>query len=91
MCAPVVDLLGNGEQSMRFEYELIAGHGGGDKVREQSDGRFPTLADAQEHAVPGHPDEWIYLDPWGYWFHGGGNEAGQYFRIVQVTAEEATP
>lgn len=73
---------------MRNGYELFAGRSSGESEKIQSEGLFHTLAAAQEHAVHGRPDEWVYIvesdEVYGHWFHGGGNEAGQYFMIRRV-------
>ncbi|WP_280465630.1 hypothetical protein [Nocardia brasiliensis] len=61
------------------------------KSRIRVVGSFPTFREARDFAVPGHPEEWVYLDDGDCWFHGGGNCPGQSFTIhvVEERAEYA--
>lgn len=45
-------------------------------------GTYASYEAARDAAVPDHPEEWVWLDDRGVWYHGGGTEPGQSFTIT---------
>lgn len=50
-------------------------------------GNYTTYEAAADDAVPGHPDEWVWLGDPGVWFHGGGNFPGESFTVTPGPAD----
>ncbi len=49
-------------------------------------GTYYSKEAAMEAAVPGHPEEWVWLDEDRVWYHGGGNFPGEWFVIIKQVA-----
>ena len=60
-------------------YELRVSNAG---QEEHVLGTYASYEAARDAAVPDHPEEWVWLEDRGVWFHGGGNEPGQSFTIT---------